>query len=220
MNHNLVKTSFIKRLDNKYRVYSESGKNLGTYDSLEDAKKRLRQIEYFKNKKASKSLDISKADDFTYSAMIRFFRKNLDKKDLNKFLEKYKINFEKLYLDDSEDIEKSALKNTLLELKEDLDLDLNIKKEAQDKLGSPEEVGKYLANIVKFTLRRIKPESRPMALLKLKRKIFLLNENEIAQKKMPASSSMGNSITFIKHILFNHNASYVREVLNNIARNI
>ncbi len=34
-----------------WRVYSEDGKNLGTYHSEEGAKKRLRQVEYFKHKK-------------------------------------------------------------------------------------------------------------------------------------------------------------------------
>jgi len=36
---------------NKWRVYSEKGKNLGTSKSLAGAKKRLREVEYFKHKK-------------------------------------------------------------------------------------------------------------------------------------------------------------------------
>lgn len=39
---------------NKYRVVSSKGKNLGVYTSREDAVKRLRQVEYFKNKAAGK----------------------------------------------------------------------------------------------------------------------------------------------------------------------
>lgn len=34
---------------NKWRVYSEDGKNLGTYDSYEAAEKRRKQIEMFKH---------------------------------------------------------------------------------------------------------------------------------------------------------------------------
>lgn len=41
----------IKKKGNKYQVTSESGKNLGEYDSLEEAKKRLKQVEYFKHLK-------------------------------------------------------------------------------------------------------------------------------------------------------------------------
>lgn len=37
---------------NKWTVYSEKGRPMGTYDSLSGAKKRLNQIEYFKHNKA------------------------------------------------------------------------------------------------------------------------------------------------------------------------
>jgi hypothetical protein len=35
---------------NMYTVYSESGKKMGTYKTKKEAKKRLKQIEYFKHK--------------------------------------------------------------------------------------------------------------------------------------------------------------------------
>lgn len=38
----------IKKINGKYRVIAESGRAMGTYETREDAKKRLRQIEYFK----------------------------------------------------------------------------------------------------------------------------------------------------------------------------
>jgi len=211
------KLSYIKKIKDKYRVVSKKNKNLGTFDTLEEAKKRLRQIEYFKNA----SINISKADDFTYSAIMRLFRKHLSTKEIRIFQELYRKNFEKNYLNDEEFLEKNTLIETLLELKEELDLKLDIEKKANlDQLGNPEDVGRYLANIVKFTMRRIKPETRRLSLLKLRKKIYFLNEREIAEKKMPASSAMGNSITFIKHILFNQKAEYIREVLNNIAKYI
>jgi len=51
------KVSYIKKIKNsRYRVFSESGKNMGTYDTMDDAKKRLRQIEFFKKKSFSKKL--------------------------------------------------------------------------------------------------------------------------------------------------------------------
>lgn len=34
-----------------YRVMAESGRNMGTYQTKEEAKKRLRQIEFFKHLK-------------------------------------------------------------------------------------------------------------------------------------------------------------------------
>lgn len=40
----------IKKVKEGYRVVSEkSGRNMGTYKTLEGAKKRLRQVEYFKH---------------------------------------------------------------------------------------------------------------------------------------------------------------------------
>ncbi len=38
----------IVKAGNKYRVVSRSGKNLGESSSREGAKKRLREVEYFK----------------------------------------------------------------------------------------------------------------------------------------------------------------------------
>jgi len=40
----------IRKIKGKYVVLSETtGRRFGTYDTLEEAKKRLRQIEYFKH---------------------------------------------------------------------------------------------------------------------------------------------------------------------------
>jgi len=44
-------TQLIKKVKDGYRVVSESGRNMGTYKTNEEAQKRLRQIEYFKHKK-------------------------------------------------------------------------------------------------------------------------------------------------------------------------
>ncbi len=41
----------IKKIKGRYRVVAESGRNMGTYKTIEEAKKRLRQIEYFKHVK-------------------------------------------------------------------------------------------------------------------------------------------------------------------------
>ena len=41
----------IKKVKGRYRVISEKGRNMGTYKTLAEAKRRLQQIEYFKHKK-------------------------------------------------------------------------------------------------------------------------------------------------------------------------
>lgn len=73
----IIKHSYIKQIGpKKFRVYSEKGKNMGTYSSKSGAKKRLREIEYFKHQNS--------ADDngaFSRSGegkVPEFFRRNLD----------------------------------------------------------------------------------------------------------------------------------------------
>jgi hypothetical protein len=43
----------IRKVKGGYKVFSTKGKNLGgPYKTLEEAKKRLRQVEFFKHRKA------------------------------------------------------------------------------------------------------------------------------------------------------------------------
>jgi hypothetical protein len=59
-NHNLVCSEgvpmTIKKYRKGYRVYSRTGKNLGTFSNKADALRRLRQVEYFKKKKQHKTV--------------------------------------------------------------------------------------------------------------------------------------------------------------------
>lgn len=224
----LIKDAYIKKMPSgKYRVLSEKGKNLGETDSMSAAKNRLRQIEYFKhkdeNKTEDKDLDLSDVEDFGYSAFMRKMRQKGSKEQVKAFLQIYKKHFDKAVKDKLQKPEKVALQNTILKLNKLFKIKVPkkmIKKAAVTELGNPVEVGQYLANIVKFTLNRISPEKRPGALNTLKRKLYALSESEISSKNMPASSAMGQSITFVKHVLFNHDPHYIREVLNNLVRSL
>jgi len=44
----------IRKVKDGYRVVAESGRNMGTYATKEAAQRRLRQIEFFKRRKATK----------------------------------------------------------------------------------------------------------------------------------------------------------------------
>jgi len=93
----------IRKIDeNKYRIYSKKGKNLGTYRSLSKAKERLRQIEFFKHKKASSNENIE--NKITYCATIRYLRKKYPDKIIL-FLKKFKEIFESkpLFFSDSQE---------------------------------------------------------------------------------------------------------------------
>lgn len=68
------KVSYIKKLKDKekWRVYSESGKNMGTFDSEAKAKKHLKDIEFFKHKKSNNNPYLQK------QAAECFLRKQAD----------------------------------------------------------------------------------------------------------------------------------------------
>ena len=83
----IIKESYIKQIGpKKFRVFSEKGRNMGTYSSKSEAKKRLGQIEYFKRKDS--------ADDNHYQTrggdgnVPTFFRKNLDYGERDSYIKK------------------------------------------------------------------------------------------------------------------------------------
>jgi hypothetical protein len=94
------------------------------------------------------------------------------------------------------------------------------KEAAPEYLGDPESVGRYLASIIHFLVRRISAERRPHSIENLKKKIYYLNEYDMAAKKTPASSSLGQSITLVKTLLLSHNPEYIRKVLNSVVRSL
>ena len=226
----IVKTARIRKLPNgSYRVLSEKGKNLGTYKSKSGAEKRLRQVEYFKHlDKGSaddsvKKIDLTDIDDYSYSAILRKLRKSCDEQTVIEFLTIYKNYFDKAYKDKLQKPEVVALQNTLIKFHKIHPIKIDkqmIKSAAISELGNATAVGKYLSNIVKFILTRIAPEKRQAAIDNMKQKIFNLDEREISDKNMPSGSALGQSITFIKHVLFGHDAQYVRETLNSIVSNL
>lgn len=208
----LIKVAYIRKRDGKWIILSEKGKVLGTYDTKSDAVKRLRQIEFFKNhkKKASKN--------DSYSSIMRDLRKSSDEEVVQCFQEEFKKVFDQALIDGDEEPEKIALEKALEAIDDEGEL---IEKAASAiDLGDPEGAGKYLANLIKFLIRRISPERRPKALDSLKRKIYYINEFDIAGKKTPPSSSMGQSITLLKTILLEHSPEYIRKVLNSIVKSL
>jgi len=227
-----MKVAIIRKLPNgKYRVMSERGKNLGTYKSKDAAKKRLKQVEFFKHlddnnqaeEKAKQIIDLSEVDELSYSALLRQLRKNAPKECVRLFLQIYNNQFNKAIRDGLQKADSVAMKNALIIFNRHHKIKMNpdlIKNAAATELGDPRLVGKYMADIIRFTLSRIEPEKRPSAINSLKRKIYALNETDLSTKDLPPSSAIGQSITFVKHVLFNHNAMYIREVINNIVRNL
>jgi len=223
----LVKIAKIRKMPGgKYRVLSKKGKNLGTYKSRDAAKKRLKQVEYFKyldslHADDKEVIDLTKAEEFSYSAIMRALRQKASKEQVKDFLKIFKMQFDKAVKAKMHKPEKIALQNTVVRFSKMYKLKLDkalVKNAAVAELGNAEQVGKYLSDIVRFTLGRVRPEKRQLAIDNLKSKLYNLDAGELASKQLPESSAIGQSITFVKHVLFNHDANYVRQVLNSLVR--
>jgi hypothetical protein len=114
----LIKQAYIRQLPSgKYRVFSEKGKNLGTFDSHSAAKKHLREIEYFKHKDNNDTIDLTKMDDLTYSALIRELNQQCDPEVVRDFLGIFKEIFDQLVLAGEESPADKALPAALLKFR-------------------------------------------------------------------------------------------------------
>ena len=90
--NNFVKISYIRKVKGKWVVFSRKGKRLGTYDTKAEAAKRLRQIEFFKHKNASKE------EEMTYSSIMRKLVKDENDALKLEFQRKFKDAFDKAYI--------------------------------------------------------------------------------------------------------------------------
>jgi hypothetical protein len=226
----LVKLAKIRKMpDGRYRVLSQTGKNLGSYKSREGAEKRLKQVEYFKHldksnaDDESKIIDLTDIDEFAYSAIMRKLREKGSPEQVRQFLTIYKNQFDKAVKGKLHKPDRIALQNTVLKFHKINPVKLDkkmIKVAAVTELGNAEQVGKYLSDIVKFILNRVPPEKRGKAIDVLKQKFATMSESEISSKVLPQAAAYGQAITFVKHVLFNHDPHYVREVLNSLSRSL
>lgn len=226
----LVKIAKIRKMPNgKYRVLSQKNKNLGEYSSRKGAEKRLKQVEYFKHLDKShaddspNAIDLTDIDEFSYSAIMRKLREKASPEQVKQFLQLFKAQFDKAVKGKMNKPERIALQNAVLKFNKVHPLKLDkkmIKCAAVAELGNAEAVGKYLSDIVKFIVNRLPLEKRDHALQVLKQKFAVMSENEIAGKHMPQAAVYGQAITFVKHVLFNQDASYIRDVLNSLSRTL
>ena len=113
-----IKESYIKQIGpKKFRVYSEKGRNMGTYTSKASAKKRLRQIEYFKSLDSANDAHLLPRGG--EGDVPEFFRKNLDYGERDKVLKK-KISKLKAAKSALQDLgfkkEAAAIKNNIKSL--------------------------------------------------------------------------------------------------------
>lgn len=193
-------------------------------ESKDKSIERLKKIKDYKDDSDPEGIiDLTNASDFSYSAIMREMRQNASDEQVRLFLTFFKKEFDKAVKAKLQKPEKIALQNSLVKFDKKHKVKCKkklVKNAAVSELGDPVMVGKYLADIVKFMVARIPLEKRQNAIDSLRQKFYTFNANEISEKNLPPTSGIGQSITFVKHVLFNQNPFYIREVLNNIVSNL
>lgn len=168
-------------------------------------------------------IDLTKAVDFSYSAIMREMRQHADKDQVRLFLVMYKKEFDTAVKKRVQKPEKVALQNSITKFNKKHKVKLKkkmVKNAAIAELGDAALVGKYLSDIVKFTINKMPMEKRIAALDSLRTKFYNFNAEELAKKDLPPNAVLGQCITFVKHVLFNQDVPYIRDVLNNLVRNL
>lgn len=144
----------------------------------------------------------------TYSSVMRRLNKEKSK-DLKSFMGKFKNAFDEEMDKNNEDHQNSAL------LKAKAIFNLRFVKLAELLVfssGSPEEVGKTVAYIVKVILSRFPRDDR-ISIENIKEKILNLNVSEISNTHLPNTASYGQALTLIKTLLNGYNPEFVKKVL-------
>lgn len=174
---------------------------------------------HFCTKVASHVVDLTKADNFSYSAIMREINKCCSDEQIKMFLSLYKDCFEYAIENKLQKPEIVALQNALIEFNKEHKIKISpelVKSASITELGSPEDIGSYIANVIHFLMNKISFEKRNKAILNLKTKLSKMDANSLANKNMPNSAAIGQSITFVKNILFNHDPHFIKEVLKHV----
>lgn len=106
----------IKPKNNKFRVISDNLENMGTFDTIKEAQNRIQELTKISLYKIAKEHKV----DFTYSATIRFLRKEYPDK-VRHFLEQFKKTFDQACVnqdlqEDPDNLEKVCLMETVKKL--------------------------------------------------------------------------------------------------------
>ena len=226
------KLAYIEKLPNgKWRVFSEKGKTLGTYPSKEQAKKRLAQIEMFKHiEKRKKSMSqifsiIKNAqEERTFSSIMRDLNKNHPEK-VKTFMSEFKKAFDEALEQSLENPDEIALMQAMQAINysiKEAKIYKVMKKHAESvvEMGNPMVAGKTIANMIKYLVTKIPQKHQDDTLKDIKSRLLNVNVNELANKRIPPSASIGQSIAFIKNMLGGRSSEYISKVIQNTVQHL
>src|ERR1019366_4648858 len=159
-----------------------------------------------------------KTDEDSYSATMRELNKSYDKDVDLKFQKEYKKLFDDKYLAGEENPEDGILEKAMECIAAEQFSMVKVGNAIE--MGDPNQAGLYLSQLIRFMCKRISPERRQHSIDGLKRKIYYLNEFDIASKRTPSSSALGQAITLLKTLLLEHSSDYIRKTINSIVSNL
>ena len=87
-------------------------------------------------------------------------------------------------------------------------------------LNDPAIAGYAIAQTIKFLFRNIPFSNRHFSIAKIKQKILKLNEKELAEKEIPTTAILGQSIAMIKNLLNGNDSKLIRNILINVYKNL
>lgn len=161
---------------------------------------------YFAKFANDKPIDLTDLDSFSLSAVMRKLNQQCDHDTIKDFLKVYLDCFNELA--DEEDFEELVLKTALEKFSSKI-----IKKEASIDTN---QLSTHMSNIIKLLVEKIKPENRHKAIMSIKSKLSNVDINDMANKNMPASTAIGQSITLVKNVLFDKQPALIKDIITKV----
>lgn len=80
----------------------------------------------------------------------------------------------------------------------------------------PKYVAEKILEMIKIMLSKMKMESRPKSMMRIKEKIKDYNPLELSQKKSPGGAAVGTSLAMIKNILIARDTYFIKRVIDEL----
>lgn len=217
----MIKESYIRcwKSKGKYtcRVYSEKGKNMGTYTSKsskrarQKAKNRLKDVEYFKRNGDKKALQLIKLAQH-YEQVYEY--READR--LNKYITLLRREASFFDLPQAKKPKYTKTRKKYTKPPKEISKEVRVLETRID----PRIMANALYEVVRFVLAKVPENQRIKRRMRLKEKIMQLNPNILSTKHLPEASAIGQSLTIIKNMMFGKSQTYISEVLRELIKRL
>ena len=84
----------------------------------------------------------------------------------------------------------------------------------------PAVMAAAIYQVIEFVLAKVPPQKRTKRKMRIQQKIMQLNPNILSSKRLPESSSIGQTLTIIKNMMFGKSQPYIASVLRDLLRRL